>query len=491
LAVLALVLISVSCGLPPSPSANDAEGSVPPSPEPDPDPANDLAAVAWWATESLDFGVIPEAPPDPNPAATPGGFRQLAIGTLDGRVTAILALHPEWGHSYVAGPYGTDVLVANDIGDASEVFLISALDGTRTDLFRSEEIVAAAALGNDTQSVYYVEVGRAGGRDRGLQRRPVAGGEETTIIPGPLSAPEPDPAMFWLTAAPLANRAVVQSCFGEIRCASFLVDLETGQAASIDDLGWPLGAGAGHFFADGLEASGDATALDVTTGETTIVPSASGSVPVAIDNGWRFVLGLEGGPTTVLGATGGREVLDGEEPEGSAVFPLGERRGVGLPPGWVLRWPPMLIWDVGGPSGPPGGNGQLIDIAAGRRFDLGALELHVAEAADCVIPTPRAMPNGQPPGYGVFELVDGVRSVRWGPRDEAVVAVIGGSIQDAAEVVREAAVTVRGHEARAVIVEGGGAERPALTWTEAGCDVVAWLPVALTLDDVIAYADAY
>lgn len=491
LAVLALALVAAGCGMAPSPSTEDADPSAVASPSFEPNPADALSEVAWWGTESLGFGVIPEAPPDPNPPALPGGFRQLTVGTLDGRVTAVLALHDDWGHSYVAGPYGTDVLVANDTGLQSDVFLISALDGTRTDLFRSEHVVAAAALAHDGLSIYYVEVGRADGRDRGLLRRPVAGGEATTVLAGPLGAPEPDPAMFWLTAAPLVDRAVVQSCFGQVRCTSVIVDLGTGAARALDELGWPLGAGETLFFADGLGASGDAFALDVTTGETTVVPSASKSVPVEVDDGWRFVIGVEGGSTTVRRANGGREVIEGEEPAGSAIVPLGERRGVSLPSGWVLRWPPLRIWETSGPLGPPGGTGQLIDIAAESRFDLGAMALDVSHAADCPVPTPVAMPDGPPPGYGVLELVDGFRSVRWGPPDAAVVAVIGATPDEVGDIVREAAVTVRGQDARALLTDQDGGERPALAWTENDCDYLAWLPPVLTFDEVIAYADAY
>ncbi|HET9417158.1 MAG TPA: hypothetical protein VFP30_06400 [Candidatus Limnocylindria bacterium] len=471
----------------PSPASQRA--SPTPSQHAEDEPEDDLSSVAWWTTESLEFGIIPEAPQDPNPPVSPGGFRQLAIGTLDGRVTALLALHTDWGHSYVAGPYGTDVLVANDIGEASEVFLISARDGTRTDLFRSEDRVAAAALGADGGFVYYLEVGRADGRDRGLLRRPVAGGEPEIVVAGPIGPVEPGPAVHWLTAAPLAAHAVVQSCFGEIRCTSVIVDLETRQARSLETLGWPLGAGKTQFFSDGLEASG-ATAVDLVSGGLVTIPSES--APVQIDGQWRFVTGIENGPTTVRGLNGEREIVPGEEPDSTAIMTLGERRGVSLPDGWVVRWPPLRLWEVDGASGPPGGPGQLIDLATGRRFDLAVMDLAVTQAPDCAVPTPLAMPDGRRPGTGVVELIGGFRSVRWGPREEAVIAVIGRSdVAGPGKILAEAPATIRGQGGRASIVQSPAGERPALAWSEEGCEYLVWLPSPMTLEEIVAYAEAY
>jgi hypothetical protein len=319
-------------------------------------------------------------------------------------------------------------------------------------------------------------------------RRPVAGGEPEVLVAGPIGPNEAAPAMHWLTAGPLAAHVVVQSCFGEVRCSSVIVDLDTGEARTLDTLGWPLGAGETQFFADGLEVGG-ATAIDVVSGQTATIPSES--VPIELDGQWLFVTGIEGGPVTVRDANGGRQVVPGEDPDGTAVMPLGERRGVSLPPGWVVRWPPLRLWEVEGPSGPPGGPGQLIDVATHRRFDLAVMDLAVTQAADCAIPTPVAMPDGRAPGYGVVELVGGVRSVRWGPLKEAVTALIGSSAGDAGSILEEVAATVRGEDARALIVDSPAGQRPALAWSEGDCHYLAWLPSTMTLDEVTAYAAAY
>lgn len=468
-------------------SAADASHAPSPSPE------GDLGQVAWWATEQLGFGVIPEAPPDPNPPAMPNGFRQLSVGTLDGRVTAILALHSEWAHSYVAGPYGTDVLVANDTGTASEVFLVSALDGHRTDLFTSPEIVAAAALGDDGASVYYVEVGRQDGRDRGLLRRARDRmGAPEEILPGPIGEPQPDPAMYWLTADPLEGRVVVQHCFGQVRCRSVAVDPATGRTVEDTGLGWPLGGEGSIFFAAGLGASDATYAWDMRSGVAERIEGAGESVPVRLGASWRFVRddGPEG-PTQVIGPGGERSHPPGEDPPGSSMLPLGERRGVALPPGWVLRWPPIPIWQLGEPMGLDG-LGQLIHAGTGERVGLETFEPHVAEGETCEVPIPSTMPDGREPGFAVLELLDGHRSVRWGEGDDAVRVAIGVAVLGPpSELDDGMPVTVRGHDGRAILIGDEGLGEAAFSWAEGGCDYTAWLAPGTTLDEAVEYAGRY
>lgn len=494
-------LVLSACGTPPGPPASTPPSEIPPASPPrtadasgDPSHLDDLGAVAWWATELLGFGVIPEAPPDPDPAVQPGSFRQLTIGTLDGRVTAVLALHSEWAHSYVAGPYGTDVLVANDIGSTSEVFLISALDGTRTDLFSSPEIVAAAAMGDDGRSVYYAELSRDDATDQGLWRRAVGGGAPVQLLPGPLGDDNRDPRVWWVTADPLEDRVVVQSCFGQVRCTTTAVDPRTGETDEQIEFGWPLGADSTTFFAGGLGPSDGAYAWDLATGEAEYVRGGSDSVPVRVDGDWRFARGEAGvpeGATIVIDRGGAVARLPGADRAGSVLDPLSERRGVALPDGWVMRWPPIRIQQLAGAMGPPG-DGQLIHIRSGRRIDLPRLEFAVPLATPCEVPVPSAMPNGQRPGFGVVELVDGVWTVRWGPTADAVVVAVNlAALGEPSELGGAAPVVVRGHPGQAVLIGDEGVGITAFTWTEKGCPYTVWLPAGTSLDETIRYSERY
>ena len=500
--VLAVLALS-ACGTPnPRSASAGAPELVVPSSDVTPDPsaaaqspAGDLGTVAWWATETLAFGVIPEAPPDPDPPVNPGAFRQLSIGTLDGRVTAVLALHDAWGHSYVAGPYGTDVLVANDVGTRSEVFLVSTLDGARTDLFASPEIVAAVALGDDGESIYYVELSRDGEDDLGLWRRAIDGGEATQVLPGPIGDEAGDPRIWWVTADPLDGRVVVQSCFGEVRCTTVVVDSATGETDERTDLGWPLGADGATFVANGLGPTGGAYIWDLATDEPEFVAGAADSVPVRVDGEWRLVRGEAGvpeGATLVIDSSGEVRRLAGDDRPGSVLDPLGERRGVSLPNPWVMRWPPISIHQLGGPMGPPG-QGQLIDIATATRVDLPMQEHATPLGSPCEIPVPAEMPTGQRPGFGVPELLDGRWTVRWGPMGASVVVAAAPDTPDQRDALEGAGtpVRVRGTDGEAVLIGDEGVGETAFTWSDAECRHTVWLPAGTTLDATIDYAERY
>lgn len=500
---MCLVLIALTaCGAAPVPPT--ARETEPPRPsasatsEPSGStlsPVDDLEGVAWWATETLAFGVIPEAPPDPDPPLNPGAFRQLSVGTLDGRVTAVLALHDAWARSYVAGPYGTDVLVANDVGTRSEVFLVSALDGTRTDLFASREIVAAVALGDGGESIYYVELSRESETDLGLWRRAIDGGEPTQVVPGPIGDDNPDPRMWWVTADPLEARVVVQSCFGEVRCKTVAVDPATGATGARTDLGWPLGADRTTFVANGLGPSGGAYIWDLATDEPQYVEGAADSVPVRIDGEWSFVRGEPGvpeGATLVLDGAGEVTRLAGDDRPGSVLEPLGERRGVSLPSGWVVRWPPIPIHQLDGRMGPTG-QGQLIHVPTAVRMDLPTQEYTAPLGSPCEIPVPAEMPSGQRPGFGVPELLDGRWTVRWGPIGAGVVVAARLETPDEPDPLEGAgtSVEVRGNDGEAVLIGDEGVGETAFTWSDGECRSTVWLPAGTALEATIDYAERY
>jgi hypothetical protein len=507
----AAVISLAACGLPgPSPSSSSslrasapasasadlsASADAPASAEPSDPQDGDLARLAWWGTELIGFGVIPEAPPDPNPPVSPRGFRQLVLGTLDGRITAILPLHEDWSHSYVAGPYGSDVLVTNDLGDRSVVFRVSAVDGTRTDLLATRQLVAAAALGGGGRWIYYVELDRTRLEDRGLLRVPVEGGVPEVVLRGPLGSATGDgPVSYWITADPLQDRVVVQWCFGQVRCTSWAVDPRDGTAIETATIGWPLGADATTLAADGLGDDRSARLWDMVSGELTAVPGAARSAAVRGHGGWLFANGAGGsgdGRTVWLDARGERHQLEQPDAPGTVLAQLGERRGVALPTGWAMRWPANLLHQTNGPLEPEL-RGELVQLETGRRMALGPFEPDVRTGAACGIPAPTVMPSGRPPGFGVLTLLDGLRTVRWGSGADVVVLAVGAATAGRLDDLRDAPeAVIRGNAGRVVMVGDEGVGEVGLTWEEDGCPYTAWLPPGTLLVDALDYASRY
>ena len=310
LAGVVILTICVACDAPPSPPASESAASTAPSSNETVDASEQLAGIAWWRTELMAFGVIPEAPIDPNPPLNPGGYRELVVGTLDGRVTAVMALHDAWSHSSVSGPYGTDVLVANDVGTTvrglHDLRASTAHGATCSQAMRSWPPPPWATRG---RSVYYLELDRGSLISTGLFRRPIEGGPPELVLEGSITEDSPEPVVYWVTADPIVDRVVVQWCFGQVQCTSYLLDPRDGSFVTRDTLGWPLGAGPTTFFGDGLAASPNALAWDTRSGDVDTVAGARHSVPVATGGGWRFVRDEEGDPdqhTVVVGPAGRR-----------------------------------------------------------------------------------------------------------------------------------------------------------------------------------------
>jgi hypothetical protein len=491
LPLVALALVTGACGTPDgtATAVPSSSASAAPTPAPTADDPAALEHLAWWRTDELGFGIIPEAPPDPDPPTQPGGYRQLTIGTLDGRITAVLALHPDWSHSYVGGPYGTDVLVANDTGTSSEVFMISALNGSRTDLFTTDQVVAAVAIGDDGAALYAIETNRETGVDSGLTRRPIGGGEVETLIAGPLATGASDVPVYWLTAEPLDAVVVAQWCNGQVSCDSTAIHVDNGQQLTDATVGWPLGADGELFFADGLGSNDVVRVWNLRTGSIEGVPGAGRSVPVRRAGGWAFVRdGLEDpGPEVLITPDGEARPIPGNVPEHSSVGTRGHDRGTVLPDGWVMRFSVARYFTI--PELGLRGHGQLINTADGQRIDLAPPELAIADGAGCEIIPPRRMADGSAVGTGVLELVDGRRTVRWGYDAWAVHLSVGWRPPPADVLAIEA--EIRGQFGSATHLVVDGEPLPAVTWVEAGCDYAVWLPADVPLDAVVEYAAAY
>ena len=362
---------------PPATTSAAVEPSPTPPPSTLPASALPLSELAWWNLQSYDFGLVEPAPSDAPPLLEP--YKLLRIGTLDGRINAELRLNPNWSHSSVTGPVGTDVLVANNDRSQTSVYVVSANDGARTDLFATSDLIPAAVLSWDGQTVFYVKADRSTGADGGLWSRPRAGGPEAELAAGPLGQPldvsEPflDTTVWWLSLSPGGETIVVQWCRGEAECRTHLVNLATGGRREATGAGWPIGITDRVLVARGTPPqTEEIVAVDFASGETRMIANWSPAQVVRLGTGWW--LAFVGGPTLI-------DLEPGDEPirsiPGGGPGPSGEiaawrvdRFGQALPDGWMLRWL------ENGDTDPPGQNlislpGQLVNIATGERLTIG------------------------------------------------------------------------------------------------------------------------
>ena len=354
-----------------------ASRAVEPSPTPPPStlPASELplSELAWWNVQYIASGYVepppPEAPPLPEP------YKLLRIGTLDGRVSAELDLNPNWSHSFVSGPVGTDVLVANDDDTQTSVYVVSASDGVRTDLFATADLVPAAILSWDGKTVFYVKADRASGADSGLWSRSRGGGAETQLVAGPLGEPIGDTfddvTVWWLTLSPDGETIVVQWCRGGVECRTHLIDLATGDRREATGAGWPIGITDTVFVADGISANEDEiVTVDFVTGETRMIAQRNPAQVVRLGNGWWLVFGRR--PSLIDLVPGAQPIYSipdgGSDRPGSFFNSLQDRFGVALPDGWILHWLDPANMDPPGAGDLPA---QLVNIATGERLDIG------------------------------------------------------------------------------------------------------------------------
>lgn len=492
----------------PGPMSSDSPGpstSVEPTPSEIPTPSAgpsipasgelELSEIAWWQITYTGFGTIPE---DPGPqTALPGSFHELMVGTLDGRVTAVLALDDQRG--FASGPYGTDVLVGDDDGLGASLFLVSALDGQRTDLLSSEAMIPAAVLVDGGQWVYYVKVDRDSGEDQGLWRWSRGGGTEQQVLPGPLGEPLEDLTRWWMVASPNGNTLAVQWCWGEIRCTTHIVDIGSDPVTSrsVSNIGWPRGMTDDRLLARGLPSRGSVMALDLETLEVSGAVFASPEgVPVRTDDGW-VVASVEGPVARAIRI----DPLGGGEPRtipvelsdgvGPTLESLVTQHGVDAPDGWLLLWP--MLYGQTGSDGPPDDwqAGVLVDVTTGEAVTLSRFEPVVARPECGVIP-PSEVPSGLLAGPSIATVEEGIRFHQWGSGSDEVVQAVGVAVRGPmSDMPPEPAVTVRGHEARALLIGDEGISGAALVWEQDGCTYTVWLPAGTTLEEAVDYAGRY
>ena len=469
------------------------------APQPSDDPANpasELAAIAWWDTGSFDFGIIPEAPQPDLPPASPGGYRQLRVGTLDGRVTAIRTLPSAWSHSYVSGPVDGDVLVVADDGEGSVVSSITAATGAELVLFETDEIIPAAVVSPVDGAVWYIKLNRGDGADLGLWRQAQDGIESERVIPGPLGAPfDEDRISIWqLLFHPNGRWLAAQWCFGEVRCTTHVMDTATRDLRSTDALGWWRGFTDSHLVARAI-GGGDAVQLDPLTFERSDWSSGAfdDAVTVKAGGSWWLVGSQGAGAGTSrlhLVPEAVAQDVPGDGDIELTEFHVPFEAGVGpLPGGWTLRWPVAAIGTWPEEGDPP--HGELINVATGVRIGIPPF-VPVLDRPECPILAPSQTPEGAPIGPFRSELRDGTRYVRWSQGSDAVTLAVGAPvIGRPSELGDMAATMVRGQPARVVPIGDEGVGEVALVWDEDGCTYTAWLAAGTTIDVALEYASRY
>lgn len=475
------------------PSATSASPAPTGTAEPEPSTLAgnqlDLSRIAWWDAQSFGFGFFED--PGPTAPATPPTIKQVRIGTLDGRITAVLALSDAWGRSYVSGPVGTDVLVVNDDGKSSDISVISALDGSVRSSTSTDAIVPAAALSRGGE-IFFVQINRATGIDFGLWRRSSAG-DETQILAGPLGSEPVDQSIWQLAISPDGQTIVVQSCLGAVRCASYFVDAATGAARKIDSISWPRGVTDDELITRIADPGGSGlVAVNLVTLEIRpLLPDQQEAMPVRIGDRWNLAYGTgpEGlGPTWLFGLEDGSQMPvpgEGTDPPGSAVHSLGDRYGIGLPDGWVIRGPDPSVGTYGSPNAADRGSRQLINVATGERVAVDAMEWVVTNPA-CASIAPAEMPDGRGPGPHIDTLQAGVVYSQWGAGNGAVLEGVGLSTFEASALGQP---RIRG--LLGAVFELGESGIQLLAWEENGCPYTVWLPRGMTVAEAREYASRF
>jgi hypothetical protein len=458
---VAAIALGIVVGMPPAPPASSPEPSgsaapsqtspmpstvATPSSSPDATPGAtpgaarpDLATTAWWDVAYFEFGYV--EPPAPDAPILPPGGIQLRIGTLDGTVRAMLVLSSEWGHWAVGGPRNGRVLVADDIGGASLVRSVNAVTGEIVPIFASDGIVTAIEPAADGDGFFYAKADPASGADLGVWFRSSEGSEVRVDI-GPEGFELGDVNVWRLAASPDGRYLVAQYCRGQVSCESHILDLEAGERAVIDHLGWVE-------WIQGSVAYAGSMAMDL---ESTAV--ALSSAPSTDDR---------------------RYLYDAETPEG-----------------WFPAWPVVTADDALG-TGTNEGR-AILRHADGDELRTPPLKLEWPVACGPIIP--RQLPSGRTTEIAILTLEEGIRGARIGTDDDLVFESFGNFSVD---VVDAEIVSIRGETAQLTWsrwpwdlppdTEFPGLERlvPAFLFGRDGCGYSVVLP-GLTLEEAREYA---
>ncbi|HET6381123.1 MAG TPA: hypothetical protein VFH63_08875 [candidate division Zixibacteria bacterium] len=429
---------------PASPIASGPSGSpaglASPSVQPGPSQL-DLSRIAWWDRLSIGFGAIPEWTPPPNPPVQPDGYEQIRIGTLDGRVTAMLTLSREPGHSNVSGPVNGKVVVVDDRPLFSSIRVVDAFTGSSEYVHFHLERITAAALSPSGEVLYYVTVHPTTGQDRGIWALPLNGNPERLIA----RAPDFDPgeAPRWhLHVSPDGATLAAQFCHGEVACTTRVIDLGSGRVRDSEEIG-PIHRIVGReAFAERIGTT-DWVAFDLDTRAVRIAPDRAMGEGANLDFGAELPGDWEARWPQITGDS----LPHGEEPRPVLLWNVRTRA--------ELRTPPLAVqW-------PPGG---------------------------CEPPAPHEMPSGRPVGSTIRVLQGETASLIAGTGED-LVQTYAGPLPAPQLVDVAGEVTVRGRTAALgrvdppgvppnwapVIIDMIDPSYPVYQWEEGGC----WFRVEL------------
>jgi hypothetical protein len=437
------------------PASASASGSADGTPRPTGSPPAelpDLATIAWWDAQTFGFGYV--EPPSPDDPVPPDAYTQVRVGTLDGRVSAMLLLPMESGHWYVGRPVNGEVLVAEDTGTASVIRAVAAATGEVVPLMSSTEIIAAVAPLPSGIGFYYGLVDRESGEEIGVFFGDRAGSRGIKVDDAPPEWREGELGISRLEVSPDGQRLVAQYCFGAVRCVSNILDLDGFRVSArrqTDAISWIEG-----FL--GREAYGRST------------KDRSERIRIDLDT-------LVTHPLT-------------EIPRDAAVRP--ESYAVELPPGWFAHWPPIAGDSLGLDATPR--PVKLERLATREMVETPPLTLSWPGGCEPVVPS--ELPSGRVSGSAPSSLEDGQRRVTYGSGDDLVLEWL-----DDLDVAPEngTAVSIRGRTGQLTWgspldfppnVDVSVLAVPVIVWSEGGCTYQIFLP-GLTPDEAIDYASRF
>lgn len=412
-----------------------------------------LGSIAWWDQLSIGYGIAPEMQ-SPSQAVQPLGFRQVRIGTLEGRVTAVLAVHWDWGHSYVSGPMEGRVVVTDDHGTISTVRLVEAASGRITEVLRSTDLITAAALSPNLRLLYYAKLSRDTMTGGTLWLRDLESGDEVQIDEAPPQFGSGEVDVWQLAVSPDAIGSVVaQFCFGEVSCTTHVMDsggdmpLVPNTVRVTEAIGW-------------VQGFGDREMYGYTPGERDLVTLDLDTMEVR------------------LGAP-----LPAQETARVGDF------GVELPTGWRAIWP-QISGESAGHEDSPWGPVELINMET--RETMTATALFADWGDECGPLRPAELPSGRPYSGSVRWYEDGVGYMRFGSGTDLVIERFQPNMPTA-PIGSLAATTVRGVEARVDLVDDAviaGAPIPWVMWRQDKCLYWLILP-GLTIDEAVEYGPRF
>ncbi len=363
----------------PSPSASpSATPSVASTPSIIPGTAIDLSGIAWWDLLHIEFGVAPEQSPQPSPVVQPLGYDQLRLGTLDGRVTSMLALDPDPGHSYVSLPANGEILVANDFGAASSIRAVDAATGSMSELFVTLDVIPAVTEVPGAGGFIYALAQRDTGADSGIWYQEREGAAPRQVDSAPPDFPSGDLSIWQLAVSPDGRTLVAQFCVGETSCTTHVVDIAGGSVRETTAIGPQQGF----------------------LGRQLLARTIADRRPVAMDLDTLDLVAAD------------------------AFFPGGDGNGTfatDLPFGWRAGWPQITGDSLGTGQAPL--PVRLVNGFSGEELATPPLTLTWPNSCKPIVP--RELLSGGQAGTGVQTLEDGMRMIAFGQASDLVVEAFG------------------------------------------------------------------